>query len=58
MNLIPSVVFFFGAIGAGALLGWDTYQNRKQITKAEMQQTIWSITFKPQLKSRRLFNRG
>ena len=30
--------FFFGAIGTVALLGWDTFQNRKPITKAEMQQ--------------------
>mgnify|MGYP000272315649 CR=1 FL=1 len=39
MNIIPGVVLFFGAIGTVALLGWDTFQNRKPITKAEMQQS-------------------
>ena len=39
MDLIPGVVLFFGAIGTVALLGWDTFQNRKTITKAEMQQS-------------------
>ena len=36
MDLIPGVVLFFGAIGTPALLGWETFQNRKPITKAEM----------------------
>ena len=32
MDLIPGVVLFFGAIGTIALLGWDTFQNRKPFT--------------------------
>ena len=57
MDLIPGVVLFFGAIGTVALLGWDTFQNRKPITKAEMQQSRRSTPAKPQ-KRRGLFNRG
>tara|TARA_Y100001968_G_scaffold217848_1_gene200433 strand:+ start:787 stop:963 length:177 start_codon:yes stop_codon:yes gene_type:complete len=58
MDLIPGVVLFFGAIGTVALLGWDTFQNRKPITKAEMQQSRSGRTSKPQEKRRWLFNRG
>ena len=58
MDLIPGVVLFFGAIGTVALLGWDTFQNRKPITKAEMQQSRGSRTNKPKQKRRGLFNRG
>lgn len=49
---------FFGAIGTVALLGWDTFQNRKPITKAEMQQSRGTRAAKPQQKRRGLFNRG
>jgi len=58
MDLIPGVVLFFGAIGTVALLGWDTFQNRKLITKAEMQQSRGTRAAKPQQKRRGLFNRG
>ena len=58
MDLIPGVVLFFGAIGTVALLGWDTFQNRKPITKAEMQQSRGNRTAKQQQKRRGLFNRG
>ena len=58
MDLIPGVVLFFGAIGTVALLGWDTFLNRKPITKAEMQQTRGSIAAKSQQKRRGVFNRG
>ena len=58
MDLIPGVVLFLGAIGTVALLGWDTFQNRKPITKAEMQQSRGSRTTKQQSKRRGLFNRG
>ena len=49
---------FFGAIGTMALLGYDTFQNRKPITKAEMQQARGTRAAKPQQKRRGLFNRG
>tara|TARA_B100001250_G_scaffold4800_1_gene4052 strand:+ start:617 stop:742 length:126 start_codon:yes stop_codon:yes gene_type:complete len=35
MDLIPGVVLFFGAFGTVGFLGWDTFQNRKPITKSE-----------------------
>ena len=58
MDLIPGLVLFLGAIGTVALLGWDTFQNRKPITKAEMQQSRGSRGVKPTQKRRGLFNRG
>tara|TARA_Y100001968_G_C19265703_1_gene671561 strand:+ start:102 stop:278 length:177 start_codon:yes stop_codon:yes gene_type:complete len=58
MDLIPGVVLFLGAIGTVALLGWDTFKNRKPITKAEMQQSRGGRSTKPQQKRRGLFNRG
>ena len=58
MDLIPGVVLFFGAIGTVALLGWDTFQNRKTITKAEMLQARGTRSAKPQQKRIGLFNRG
>ena len=58
MDLIPGVVLFFGAIGTIALLGLDTFKNRKPITKSEMQQTRGSRNPKPRLQRRGLFNRG
>ena len=58
MDLIPGVVLFLGAIGTIALLGWDTFQNRKPITKAEMQQSRGSRASNQRQKRRGLFNRG
>ena len=58
MDLIPGVVLFLGAIGTVALLGWDTFQNRKPITKAEMNQSRGSRPPKQLQKRRGLFNRG
>ena len=58
MDLIPGVVLFLGAIGTVALLGWDTFNNRKPITKAEMQQSRGSRAPRQQQKRRGLFNRG
>ena len=58
MDLIPGLVLFLGALGTVALLGWDTFQNRKPITKAEMQQSRGSRPSKQQQKRRGLFNRG
>ena len=58
MDLIPGVVLIFGAIGTVALLGWDTFQNRKPITKGEMQQSRSARAVMPQKKIRGLFNRG
>ena len=58
MDLIPGVILFLGAIGTIALLGWDTFQNRKPITKAEMQQSRGSRASKQPQKRRGLFNRG
>tara|TARA_B100000700_G_C14957482_1_gene814711 strand:- start:1157 stop:1333 length:177 start_codon:yes stop_codon:yes gene_type:complete len=58
MDLIPGVVLFFGAIGTLGLLGWDAFQNRKAITKAEMQQSLRNRAAKPKQKRKGLFNRG
>ena len=58
MDLIPGVVLFFGAIGTVALLGWDTFQNRKLITKAELQQSRRTRAAKPQQMRIGLFKRG
>ena len=58
MDLMPGVVLFFGAIGTVALLGWDIFQNRKPITKAEMHPTRSARSVTPQQKRRGLFNRG
>ena len=58
MDLIPGAVLFLGAIGTVGLLGWDTYQNRKPITKSEMLQSRKGKQSKPQKKRRGLFNRG
>tara|TARA_Y100001968_G_scaffold4309_1_gene3832 strand:- start:4191 stop:4367 length:177 start_codon:yes stop_codon:yes gene_type:complete len=58
MDLIPGVILFIGAIGTVALLGWDTFQNRKPITKAEMQQSRGSRSSNTKQKRRGLFNRG
>ena len=58
MDLIPGVVLCFGAIGTVALLGWDTFQNRKTIFKVEMQQPRGTRAAKPEQKRRGLFNRG
>ena len=58
MDLIPGIVLFIGAIGTVALLGWDTFQNRKPITKAEMQLSRGPKATKQQKKRRGLFNRG
>ena len=58
MDLIPGVVLLFGAIGTVALLGWDTFQNRKPITKDEMQPTRSARSVTRQQKRRGLFNRG
>tara|TARA_Y100001968_G_scaffold166866_1_gene152826 strand:- start:83 stop:259 length:177 start_codon:yes stop_codon:yes gene_type:complete len=58
MSLIPGIVLFFGAIGTVALLGWDTFQNRKPITKAEMQLSRGKRATRTPQKRRGLFNRG
>tara|TARA_B100000579_G_C22679126_1_gene779431 strand:+ start:108 stop:284 length:177 start_codon:yes stop_codon:yes gene_type:complete len=58
MDLIPGVILFLGAIGTIALLGWDTFQNRKPITKAEMNQSRGGRQNKPKAQRRGLFNRG
>ena len=58
MDLIPGVVLFIGAIATVGLLGWDTYQNRMPITKAEMQQESSTKSLRPQRQTRGLFNRG
>ena len=58
MDLIPGVVLFFGAIGTVALLGWDTFQNRKPITKAEIKKSRGTKAPKEEIKRRGLFNKG
>ena len=58
MDLIPGVVLFIGAIGTVALLGWDTFKNRKPITKSEMHQSRGIRAAKQPQKRRGLFNRG
>tara|TARA_B100000579_G_scaffold421012_1_gene421341 strand:+ start:589 stop:804 length:216 start_codon:yes stop_codon:yes gene_type:complete len=58
MDLIPGVVLFIGVIATVGFLGLDTFQNRKPITKAEIQQTRISKPTNQQQKRRGLFNRG
>ena len=58
MDLILGAVLFCGAIGTVALLGWDTFQNHKPITKADMQQSRGTKEAKSQQKRRGLFIRG
>ena len=58
MSLIPGLVLFLGAITTVSLIGWDTNQNRKPITKAEMQLSVGSKPSKDQKKRRTLFYRG
>ena len=58
MDLIPGVVLFFGALVTLALLGWDTFQNHKPITKAEIQQSRVARAVKPPQQRRGFFNRG
>tara|TARA_B100000579_G_scaffold257621_1_gene212094 strand:+ start:359 stop:535 length:177 start_codon:yes stop_codon:yes gene_type:complete len=58
MDLIPGLVLFLGSIATVGLLGWDTFQNRKPITKAEMQQSLGSKAAKRQRQRKGLFNRG
>tara|TARA_Y100001968_G_scaffold45955_1_gene36075 strand:- start:583 stop:759 length:177 start_codon:yes stop_codon:yes gene_type:complete len=58
MDLIPGVVLFLGAIGTVGLLGWDTFQNRKPITKAEMQISRGIKQSNTKRQRRGLFNRG
>ena len=58
MDLIPGVVLFIGVIATVGLLGLDTFQNRKPITKAEMQKTRLPKPSNQQQKRRGLFNRG
>ena len=58
MDLIPGVVLFIGVIATVGFLGLDTFQNRKPITKAEIQQTRLSKPNNQQQKRRGFFNRG
>ena len=58
MELIPGVVIFIGVIATVGFLGLDTFQNRKPITKAEIQQTRISKPTNQKQKRRGLFNRG
>ena len=58
MDLIPNLVLFFGAIATVGLLGWDTFQNRKPITKSEMQKSRGARSVKPTQKRRVFFNRA
>tara|TARA_Y100001968_G_scaffold30570_1_gene23599 strand:- start:1612 stop:1788 length:177 start_codon:yes stop_codon:yes gene_type:complete len=58
MDLIPGVVLFLGAVATIGLLGWDTFQNRKPITKSEMQQSRGARNSSPQNQRRGFFNRG
>ena len=55
MDLIQGVALFFSALGTVVLLGWDTFQNLKTITKAEIQQSRGNRTAKPIQKRRWLF---
>ena len=58
MDLIPGVVLFIGVIGTVPLLGWDTFQNVKPITKDEMQQSRGDKPAKQKKQRRGIFNRG
>tara|TARA_Y100001968_G_C18965478_1_gene529776 strand:- start:436 stop:612 length:177 start_codon:yes stop_codon:yes gene_type:complete len=58
MNLIPGLVLFLGAIATVGLLGWDTFKNRKPITKTEMQEAYGTRVSGQKKQRRGLFNRG
>ena len=58
MDLIPGAVLFLGAICTVGLLGWDTFKNRKPITKSEMLQSRGTKPTRPQKQKWGLFKRG
>tara|TARA_Y100001968_G_C18865962_1_gene484860 strand:- start:162 stop:338 length:177 start_codon:yes stop_codon:yes gene_type:complete len=58
MDLIPGLVLFLAAIATVGLLGWDTFQNRKPITKSELQQSRGLKKTNSQKQRRGLFTRG
>ncbi len=45
-------------MGTVALIGWDTFLNRKPVTKVEMQQSRGARPTKPKTKRRGIFNKG
>ena len=58
MDLIPGLVLFLGAIATIGLLGWDTFQNPKPITKAVMNKSQVTKAPKLEIKKRGFFNTG
>ena len=58
MELIPGLIIFFGSLAIVSLLGWDTFQNRKQITRLNIQQSSDPKTYEQQGLIRTLFNRS
>ena len=57
MDLIPGLILFIGAIAIVSVLGFDTFQNRKQITKSKIQQSIGTRPSKQKSLIRTLFKR-
>ena len=58
MELIPGFVLILGIIAIVGLLGWDTFQNLKPITKNEMKQSRGARPSQEVNQRRGLFNRG
>ena len=56
MDLIPGLILLLGALAIVSLLGWDTFQNRKQITRLKIQQSCGPKTYEQQGLIRKLFN--
>ena len=58
MDLIPGLILFLGSLAILSLLGWDTFQNRKKITRLKIQQSSGPKTYEQQGLIRTLFNRS
>ena len=58
MDLITGVIIFLGVISTVSLLGWETFQNLKTITKTDIHQPRRQEASRPQRQTRGLFNRA
>ena len=58
MDPIPSLILFLESQAIMSLLGWDTLQNRKKITRLIKQQSNSPKTYEQQCPIITLFNRS
>ena len=58
MDLITGLILLLGALAILSLPGWDTFQNRKQITRLKIQQSGGPKTYEQQGLIRTLFSRS